>query len=55
MACYYLKGVAPRHVTLNTIFSGSMPYLLLIMIAMILLYVFPELATWLPSYLYDVR
>jgi tripartite ATP-independent transporter DctM subunit len=55
MACYYLKGVAPRHMSINTIFSGSMPYLALIFIAMVLLYVFPQLATWLPSYLYDTR
>jgi tripartite ATP-independent transporter DctM subunit len=53
MACYYLKGVAPRHVSINTIFSGSMPYLVLIFIAMLLLYVFPSIATWFPSYLYD--
>jgi tripartite ATP-independent transporter DctM subunit len=55
MACFYLKGVAPRHVTINTIFSGSMPYLVMIFISMLLLYVFPEIATWLPSYLYDSR
>jgi tripartite ATP-independent transporter DctM subunit len=55
MACYYLKGVAPRHVTLNTIFSGSMPYLVLIFLAMLLLYIFPGIATWFPSYLYDTR
>jgi tripartite ATP-independent transporter DctM subunit len=55
MACYYLKGVAPRHVSINTIFSGSMPYLLLIFVAMLLLYVFPGIATWFPSYLYGSR
>jgi tripartite ATP-independent transporter DctM subunit len=55
MACYYLKGVAPRHVSINTIFAGSLPYLLLIFVAMLLLYVFPDIATWLPSYLYDTR
>ncbi|MGH7006096.1 MAG: TRAP transporter large permease, partial [Alphaproteobacteria bacterium] len=55
MACYYLKGVAPRHMTLNTIFAGALPYLMIIFFAMFLLYVFPELATWLPSYLYDPK
>jgi len=55
MACYYLKGVAPKSMSLNMIFAGAMPYLLLIMFAMVLLYVFPELATWLPSYLYDTK
>jgi TRAP-type mannitol/chloroaromatic compound transport system permease large subunit len=55
MACYYLKGVAPKHVTLNTIFSGSMPYLAIIFLAMLLLYLVPGFATWLPSYLYDAK
>jgi tripartite ATP-independent transporter DctM subunit len=55
MACYYLKGVAPRHVSINTIFSGSMPYLVLIFFAMLLLYIFPGIATWFPSYLYDTK
>jgi tripartite ATP-independent transporter DctM subunit len=55
MACYYLKGVAPRHISINAIFSGSMPYLVLIFVAMLLLYIFPGIATWFPSYLYDTR
>jgi tripartite ATP-independent transporter DctM subunit len=55
MACFYLKGVAGRTVSINTIFAGAFPYLLIIGFSMVLLYIFPELATWLPSYLYDVR
>jgi len=55
MACYYLKGVAPRHVSINTIFAGSMPFMYIVFISMALLYIFPELATWLPSYLYDTK
>jgi TRAP-type mannitol/chloroaromatic compound transport system permease large subunit len=55
MACYYLKGVAGRGISLNTIFAGAMPYLVLIFISMLLLYVFPGIATWLPAYLYDPR
>ena len=55
MACYYLKGVAPRNISINTIFAGSMPFMYIVFLSMVILYVFPELATWLPSYLYDTK
>ena len=52
MAPFYLKGIAPPHVTINQIFSGVMPFLFLVLIAMVLVYVFPGIALWLPKYLY---
>lgn len=52
MAPFYLKGIAPPHVTINEIFSGVMPYLLIVLFAMVLVYVFPAIALWLPEYLY---
>jgi tripartite ATP-independent transporter DctM subunit len=52
MAAYYLKGIAPPHVQLIEIFKGVMPFLAMVMISMILLYVFPEIAYWLPDYIY---
>ena len=52
MAAYYLKGVAPPHVQLMDIFRGVMPYLALILLAMILMYLFPEIALWLPELAY---
>lgn len=52
MAPFYLKGIAPPHVTINQIFSGVMPYLLIVLFAMVLVYVFPGIALWLPKYLY---
>jgi len=52
MAPFYLKGVAPPHVTINQIFSGVMPFLWLVLVAMVLVYVFPDIALWLPRYLY---
>jgi len=52
MAAYYLKGIAPPHVQLIDIFKGVMPFLGMVMISMILLYVFPEVAYWLPDYIY---
>jgi tripartite ATP-independent transporter DctM subunit len=53
MAAYYLKGIAPPHVQLVDIFRGIMPFLAMVLISMILLYVFPQIAFWLPDYLYS--
>ncbi|HEU0203494.1 MAG TPA: TRAP transporter large permease subunit [Burkholderiaceae bacterium] len=52
MAAFYLKGVAPPHVTLNQIFGGMLPFMGLQVIAIILLYVFPQIGLWLPSVMY---
>jgi len=52
MAPFYLKGVAPKHVSIDEIFSGVMPFIAIVIFAMALLYIFPGLALWLPNYLY---
>jgi TRAP-type mannitol/chloroaromatic compound transport system permease large subunit len=52
MSAFYLKGVAPKHVTLNQIFSGMMPYMLIVILCMIIMYVWPGMTLWLPNYLY---
>jgi TRAP-type mannitol/chloroaromatic compound transport system permease large subunit len=52
MAAFYLKGVSPPHVTLNQIFAGMMPFMGIQVIALVLLYVFPEIGLWLPSVVY---
>ena len=52
MAPFYLKGVAPSWVNINDIFRGVMPYLLIVIISMVLLYSFPQIGLWLPNYLY---
>jgi TRAP-type mannitol/chloroaromatic compound transport system permease large subunit len=52
MAAFYLKGVAPPHVTLNQIFAGMMPFMGIQVIAMVLLYLFPQIGLWLPSVFY---
>ncbi|HKQ30603.1 MAG TPA: TRAP transporter large permease subunit [Burkholderiales bacterium] len=52
MAAFYLKGVAPPHVTLNQIFGGMIPFMGIQLVALVLLYVFPEIGLWLPSVLY---
>ncbi len=52
MAPFYLKGVAPPHVTINQIFAGVMPFLWIVLVAMALLYIFPGIGLWLPTYMY---
>jgi TRAP-type mannitol/chloroaromatic compound transport system permease large subunit len=53
MAAFYLKGVAPPHVTLNQIFLGMMPFMGIQVLALILLYIFPDIGLWLPRVLYQ--
>jgi tripartite ATP-independent transporter DctM subunit len=53
MAAYYLKGVAPPHVQLVQIFKGVMPFLGMVLIAMVMMYIFPEIALWLPEVVYQ--
>ncbi len=52
MAAFYLKGVSPPHVTLNQIFAGMMPFMGIQVLALVLLYLFPEIGLWLPSVVY---
>ena len=53
MAAYYLKGVAPPGVELMQIFKGVMPFLSMIILSMVLLYTFPQIAFWLPDLVYN--
>ena len=55
MSCYYLKGIAPPHIQLTTIFKGSMPFLFMVLLAMVILYNFPFITTWLPGLVYGVH
>jgi len=52
MSAFYLKGVAPKHVTLNQIFAGMMPYMLIVIVCMVIMYLWPGMTLWLPNYLY---
>src|SRR5260370_36720230 len=52
MPAFYLKGVSPPHVTLNQIFAGMMPYMIVIEICMVIKYGRPAMTVCLPNYLY---
>ena len=53
MAPFYLKGVAPKHVTIEQIFAGVMPFLGIVVVCLLILYIFPEVALWLPDAVYN--
>ena len=54
MSAYYLKGVAPPHVQLWTIFKGCFPFLGMVFVTLGLIYFDQELVTWLPDLMYNV-
>jgi len=52
MSAYYLKGIAPKHVLLWTIFKGCFPFLTMVFVTMALVHTFPQLVFWLPDVFY---
>jgi TRAP-type mannitol/chloroaromatic compound transport system permease large subunit len=52
MSAFYLKGVSPKHVTLNQIFAGMMPYMLIVLLCLACMYIWPGMTLWLPEFLY---
>jgi TRAP-type mannitol/chloroaromatic compound transport system permease large subunit len=52
MSAFYLKGVSPKHVTLNQIFAGMMPYMIIVLVCLVFMYVWPGMTLWLPEFLY---
>jgi len=51
-ALFYLKGVCPPSVKLIDIYRGVVPFIILQLLAIVLVFLFPELTTWLPSVAY---
>ena len=52
MSAYYLKGIAPPHIQLTQIFGGCMPFLSMVFLSMVIVYVFPQIVMWLPDVIY---
>ena len=52
MSAYYLKGIAPPQVKLLEIFKGVLPYCGMVVIAMLLMYTFPQIVFSLPDAVY---
>ena len=53
MSAYYLKGVAPPELALWTIFKGCFPFLGMVLLTLVLVYVQPAIVNWLPDLLYN--
>jgi tripartite ATP-independent transporter DctM subunit len=49
---FYLRGVAPGHVSTGQIYKGAVPFVVIQIIAISILFIFPEIVTWLPKALY---
>ena len=52
-ALFYLRGVAPPEVSTAMIYRGAIPFIFIQLLALALLAMFPQIATWLPGVLYD--
>ncbi|MEA2015250.1 MAG: TRAP transporter large permease subunit, partial [Actinomycetota bacterium] len=48
---YYIKAIAPGGVTLNHIYKGAIPFIILQVIGVGLCILFPQIITWLPNLL----
>ena len=51
-ALFYLRGVAPASVDTSDMYRGVLPFIGLQLLLMVLLSIWPEIATWLPSKIY---
>jgi TRAP-type mannitol/chloroaromatic compound transport system permease large subunit len=51
MAAYYLKAVVPSW-ELGEIYRGMVDFMILQVVGLVLLFLFPQIALWLPSLLY---
>ncbi|MEM1433371.1 MAG: TRAP transporter large permease subunit [Pseudomonadota bacterium] len=51
-ALFYLRGVTPESIATSTIYRGVVPFVILQLVLIIILLVFPGLATWLPKAIY---
>jgi len=51
LSAYFLKGVVPEW-DLKDIYLGMMQFMVIQLVGLILIFIFPQIALWLPSYIY---
>jgi TRAP-type mannitol/chloroaromatic compound transport system permease large subunit len=51
-AAFYLKGVAPPEISLGDIYRSITPFALVMVLALTIVMMFPQIALWLPDYVY---
>jgi len=49
---FLMRAMAPPEITLRDIYSSILPFVCVMLLALILLMVFPQIALWLPNYIY---
>ena len=52
-ALFYLRGVAPKTVKTENIYKGVIPFIGIQVLLLILLAIYPQITTWLPSIIYS--
>ncbi len=52
-ALFYMKGLAPKEVTIGMIYAGIVPFVFLQLLGLVAVVAFPQLVLWLPSVVYD--
>ncbi|MBV1928155.1 MAG: TRAP transporter large permease subunit, partial [Gammaproteobacteria bacterium] len=52
-ALFYLRGVAPKSVPTSAIYKGVIPFIVIQLFVLLLLSIWPEIATWLPNKIYQ--
>ena len=52
-ALFYLRGVAPKQVLTTQIYKGAVPFVFIQLIMLLILWFYPELATFLPKIIYN--
>jgi len=50
-ALFYLKGVAPPGVTISDIYKGVVPFVIMQAVALLLVFLYPQIALWLPKFI----
>jgi TRAP-type C4-dicarboxylate transport system permease large subunit len=46
---FVLKGIVPKEVTMTDIMAGSVPFILVMLVGLLVIVLFPQIALWLPQ------
>ena len=50
---FLMRAMAPPEISLRDIYSSILPFVLVMVLALALIMIFPQLALWLPGYVYN--
>jgi tripartite ATP-independent transporter DctM subunit len=52
-ALFYLRGVSPPEIKTSDIYKGVIPFIIMQLLLLVMLYLWPQIATWLPGVIYN--